>query len=93
MPWPVLTALGTVVPFLREVLERAAADGEPLSDYQDEEDLEGEDDHLNSLQDELSPESGNEYLGLSHSINDIPGPGLGMTMAPPQHSLMAGSHY
>ena len=66
---------------------------EPLSDYQDEEDLEGEDDHLNSLQDELSPESGNEYLGLSHSINDIPGPGLGMTMAPPQHSLMAGSHY
>ncbi|KAB2100371.1 Transcription factor [Alternaria gaisen] len=69
------------------------ADGEPLSDYQEEEDLEGEDEHLNSLQDELSPESGNEYLGLSHSINDIPGPGLGMTMAPPQHSLMAGSHY
>lgn len=69
------------------------ADGEPLSDYQEEDDLEGEEDHLHSLADELSPESGNEYLGLSHSINDIPGPGLGMTMAPPQHSLMAGSHY
>jgi transcription factor STE12 len=68
------------------------ADGEPLSDYQDD-DLEGEDDHLHSLDDDLSPESGNEYLGLSHSINDIPGPGLGMTMAPPQHGLMAGSHY
>jgi transcription factor STE12 len=69
------------------------ADGEPLSDYQEDE-LEGEDDHLHSLDDDLSPESGNEYLsGLSHSINDIPGPGLGMTMAPPQHGLMAGSHY
>lgn len=69
------------------------ADGEPLSDYQ-EEDLEGDEDHLQSLEDDLSPESGNDYLsGLSHSINDIPGPALAMTMAPPQHSLMAGSHY
>ncbi|KAJ4367083.1 Transcription factor mst12 [Neocucurbitaria cava] len=70
-------------------------DGEPLSDYQ-EDDLEGEEDHLHSLEED-SPDSGNDYLsGLSHvpqSINDIPGPGLGMTtMAPPQH-IMAGSHY
>lgn len=69
-------------------------DGEPLSDYQDE-DLEGEEDHLHSLEED-SPESGNDYLSLSHhagSISDIPGPGLGMTsMAPPQQ-LMAGSHY
>ncbi|CBY01153.1 hypothetical protein IAQ61_012034 [Plenodomus lingam] len=70
-------------------------DGEPLSDYQ-EDDLEGEEDNLHSLEED-SPESGNDYLsGLSHvpqSINDIPGPGLGMTMAPPPQQLMAGSHY
>lgn len=70
-------------------------DGEPLSDYQDE-DLEGEEDHLHSLEED-SPESGNDYLSsLAHvpqSINDIPGPGLGMSMAPPQQQLMAGSHY
>jgi len=70
-------------------------DGEPLSDFQEEE-FEGEEDHLHSLEED-SPESGNEYLsGLSHvpvSISDIPGPGFGMTtMAPPQQ-LMAGSHY
>ena len=73
----------------------ARPDGEPLSDYQ-EEDLEGEEDHLNSLGED-SPESGNDYVsGLSHvpqSFNDIPGPGLGMTMAPPPQQLMAGSHY
>lgn len=71
-------------------------DGEPLSDYQDD-DLEGEDDHLHSLEEDDSPDSGHDYLsGLSHvphSINDIPGPGLGMTMAPPPQQLMAGSHY
>lgn len=71
------------------------ADGEPLSDFQ-EEDFEGEEDQLHSLEED-SPESGNEYLSnLSHvpaSISDIPGPGYGMTtMAPPQH-IMAGSHY
>jgi transcription factor STE12 len=70
------------------------ADGEPLSDYQEDE-FEGEEDQLHSLEED-SPESGNDYLSLSHgpvSINDIPGPGLGMTtMAPPQH-IMAGSHY
>ncbi|KAI8940849.1 hypothetical protein NX059_002110 [Plenodomus lindquistii] len=70
-------------------------DGEPLSDYQDD-DLEGEEDHLHSLEED-SPDSGNDYLsGLSHvpqSISDIPGPGLGMTMAPPPQQLMAGSHY
>jgi hypothetical protein len=70
------------------------ADGEPLSDYQDE-DLEGDEDHLHSLEED-SPESGNDYLSLSHhgvSLSDIPGPTLGMTsMAPPQQ-LMAGSHY
>jgi transcription factor STE12 len=70
------------------------ADGEPLSDYQ-EDDLEGEEDHLHSLGED-SPESGNDYLSLSHhgaSLSDMPGPVLGMTsMAPPQQ-LMAGSHY
>jgi transcription factor STE12 len=69
-------------------------DGEPLSDYQ-EDDLEGEEDHLHSLEED-SPESGNDYLSLSHhagSLSDMPGPVLGMTsMAPPQQ-LMAGSHY
>ncbi|KAF1850982.1 STE-domain-containing protein [Cucurbitaria berberidis CBS 394.84] len=70
-------------------------DGEPLSDYQDD-DLEGDEDHLHSLEED-SPDSGNDYLsGLSHvpqSINDIPGPGLGMTTIAPQQQLMAGSHY
>jgi transcription factor STE12 len=70
------------------------ADGEPLSDYQ-EDDLEGEEDHLHSLEED-SPESGHDYLSLSHhggSLSDMPGPVLGMTsMAPPQQ-LMAGSHY
>lgn len=70
-------------------------DGEPLSDFQ-EEDFEGEEDHLHSLEED-SPESGNEYLsGLGHvpvSLSDMPGPVFGMTMAPPQQQLMAGSHY
>lgn len=75
----------------------ARPDGEPLSDYQ-EDDLEGEDDHLHSLGEDDSPESGNDYLsGLSHvpqSLGDLPGPGLiGMSMAPPPQQLMAGSHY
>lgn len=71
-------------------------DGEPLSDYQDD-DLEGEDDHIHSLEVDESPEAGNDYLSdlshVPHSINDIPGPGLGMTMAPPPQQLMAGSHF
>ncbi|KAK7184335.1 Transcription factor steA 2 [Paraphaeosphaeria sporulosa] len=68
-------------------------DGEPL-DF-NEEDLEGEDGHLDSLEEE-SPESGNDYLsGLPHiptSISDIPGP-LAMSMAPPQHHLIAANNY
>ncbi|KAJ4303157.1 Transcription factor mst12 [Kalmusia sp. IMI 367209] len=68
-------------------------DGEPL-DF-NEDDLEGEDEHLHSLEEE-SPESGNDYLsGLSHiptSISDIPGP-LAMSMAPPQHHLIAANNY
>jgi transcription factor STE12 len=68
-------------------------DGEPL-DFNDE-DLEGEDGHLDSLEED-SPESGNDYLsGLSHiptSISDIPGP-LAMSMAPPQHHLIAANNY
>lgn len=71
------------------------ADGEPLSDYQDD-DLEGDEDHLHSLEED-SPDSGNDYLsGLTHvpqSINDIPGPGMGMTTMAPAQQLMAGSHY
>lgn len=71
------------------------ADGEPLSDY-NEDDLEGEEDIIH-MPEEDSPESGNDYgSGLPHvtgSYADIPGPGLGMTtMATPQQ-LMAGSHY
>jgi len=69
------------------------ADGEPLSDFQEDE-LEGEEDHLHSLEED-SPESGNDYLSLSHhgGLSDMPGPVLNMTsMAPPQQ-LMAGSHY
>ncbi|CAI6333778.1 unnamed protein product [Periconia digitata] len=67
-------------------------DGEPL-DF-NEEDLEGEDGHLDSLEEE-SPESGNDYLqGLPHiptPISDIPGP-LAMSMAP-SHQLIAAHNY
>lgn len=63
-------------------------DGEPLS--YDEEDLEGEDEHLHSLEEE-SPESGNDYLNMPHipvSISDIPGPlSMGTSMGPPQHLI------
>ncbi|KAF2012566.1 STE-domain-containing protein [Aaosphaeria arxii CBS 175.79] len=70
-------------------------DGEPLSSF-DEEDLEGEDEHLQSLEEE-SPESSHDYLGgmpqLPASIADIPGPlAMGTTMAPPQQ-LIAANHY
>ena len=65
----------------------------PLLDRDQDDDLEGDEDHL---LEEDSPDSGNDYLSLSHhgvSLSDIPGPTLGMTsMAPPQQ-LMAGSHY
>jgi transcription factor STE12 len=69
-------------------------DGEPLSSY-DEEDLEGEDEHLHSLEEE-SPDSGNDYLSSMHipvSLSDIPGPlSMGTTMGPPQQ-LIAAHHY
>jgi transcription factor STE12 len=67
-------------------------DGEPL-DF-NEEDLEGEDDGLNSLEEE-SPESGNDYLSNMHiptSISDIPGPLSMGSMAPPQQ-LIAANNY
>jgi transcription factor STE12 len=67
-------------------------DGEPL-DFNEEE-LEGEDEHLHSL-DEESPGSGNEYLSSMHiptSISDIPGPLSMGTMAPP-HQLIAANNY
>lgn len=71
-------------------------DGEPLSSY-DEEDLEGEDDNLHSLEEE-SPESTHDYLSgipnIPASISDIPGPlSMGTTMGPPQHHLIAANHY
>jgi transcription factor STE12 len=63
-----------------------------LSSFNEEE-LEGEDEHLNSLEEE-SPDSGNDYLSsLTHipaSISDIPGPlSMGTTMGPPQHLIAA----
>lgn len=67
-------------------------DGEPMPNF-DEDELEGEDGHLDSLEEE-SPESGNDYLsGLPHipaSISDIPGPlAMGTTMGPPQQLIAA----
>ena len=68
-------------------------DGEPL-DFNEEE-LEGEDEHLHSLEEE-SPESGNDYLsGISNiptSISEIPGPLSMGAMAPPQQ-LIAANNY
>ena len=73
--------------------QRLRQDGEPL-DFNDDE-LEGEDEHLHSLGEE-SPESGNDYLSglpqIPTSISDIPGP-LAMSMAPPQHHLIAANNY
>jgi transcription factor STE12 len=63
-------------------------DGEPLYD---EDELEGEDDHLHSLEEE-SPESGNDYMmsNIPASISDIPGPmSMGVSMGPPQHMIAA----
>ena len=72
-------------------------DGEPLSFEEDE--LEGEDEHLGSLGEESPEDSGHfidtANLSIPNSISDIPGPmsmGLNTSMAPPQH-LMAAPNY
>jgi transcription factor STE12 len=62
----------------------------------DEEELEGEDEHLNSLEEE-SPESGNDYLSsltnIPTSIGDIPGPlSMGNTIGSGQQ-LIAAQNY
>ncbi|KAF2747737.1 transcription factor steA [Sporormia fimetaria CBS 119925] len=66
-------------------------DGEPLSF--DEEELEGEEEQLHSLEEE-SPDSGNDYLSsLTHiptSLPDMSGPlSMGTSMAPPQQLIAA----
>jgi transcription factor STE12 len=70
-------------------------DGEPLSDYNEDE-LEGEDDQLHSLEED-SPGSTADYLTSAHGVPvsyaDIPGPGLAMGSMNPHQQLMAGSHY
>ena len=62
-----------------------------MSSY-DEDELEGEDEHLHSLEEE-SPDSGNDYLSGMHipaSLSDIPGPlSMGTTMGPPQQLIAA----
>jgi transcription factor STE12 len=67
-------------------------DGEPLAGFSDE-DLENDDDHLGSLEEE-SPDSGNDYLtsslNIPSSISDIPGPlNMGASMGPPQQLISA----
>ncbi|OCK84788.1 STE-domain-containing protein [Lepidopterella palustris CBS 459.81] len=68
-------------------------DGEPpLPNFSDE-DLENDEDHLGSLEEE-SPDSGNDYLtsslNIPASISDIPGPlSMGTSMGPPQQLISA----
>jgi transcription factor STE12 len=80
-----------IIPRRHRRTHESRQDGEPLG-FSDE-DLEGEDDHLGSLEEE-SPDSGNDYLSstlnLPVSIADIPGPmSMGTSMGPPQQLIAA----